>query len=56
MKSSEQFIRQREIEHEAEIRKDRQYKIPRMEYILNKQNKNSKKCQSSQQTTANPAN
>jgi hypothetical protein len=57
MKSSEQFIRQREKEHEEQKRNAREYKIPRLEYILNKQNKKNKSsCQLSQQTTVNPEN
>lgn len=56
MKSSEEFIKQREQELEDQKRNDRQNSIIRLEYILNKQNKTKQSCQSSQQTTVSREN
>jgi hypothetical protein len=55
MKSSEQFIRQRELEQEDKKTRD-QKNHSRLEYILNKSKKINQSCQSSQQTTVSQEN
>lgn len=56
MKASEEFIKQREREYEAKKTNARENYIPRLEYILNKQNKTKQSCQLSQQTTVSREN